>query len=151
MRAFMRTNKLTVALLLGVVLMLGFSMPTLHGMSLYSQALAQVTAVPGSPASAALLTAPGAQPPSWAQYVVPLVTILLPMGIAFLKKLIPTIPTVYLPWAALLVGTLSDVLNTYLTGHGAGTWWGTTAGLAAVGLRELTVQTKAAVSGDGKG
>ena len=77
------------------------------------------------------------------------IPVLVPVIIMLVKKVIAGVQPVFLPYLALLTGTLVNVLIMMTTGVGVGLWWGPVLGAAGVGLRELYDQTKKALMARG--
>lgn len=69
-----------------------------------------------------------------------LIPVLVPIVVAGLKSLVPSIPKPMLPVTGILCGTLIDLANLYLTGQGHAGAWGAALGAAGVGVREVVDQ-----------
>ena len=87
-------------------------------------------------------TAPVPSPDSLQALALALITAATPMVIALVKWAAPKIPSVYLPFAAPLVGMLVEMLAHVATGVGVAPLVAAFAGLAGVGAREATDQLR---------
>lgn len=76
-----------------------------------------------------------------------LTPILVPLVLAGLKKISPSIPSWVIPIAAPVLGVLIDLANSYATGHSSNLLVAAGLGLAGVGLREIKDQIKPAANG----
>jgi len=74
------------------------------------------------------------------QYLVMIIPLVVPILIGQLKKFIPTVPSVYLPILAPILGALADLALQSAGVHTSGMVSGALLGSAGVGLRELANQ-----------
>lgn len=82
------------------------------------------------------------------QIGLPLIAVVVPLAIGAFKKLIPSIPTMFLPIIAPVLGALLDLGLAYLASIPATGLAGALAGLAGVGVREIKDQATKALKGD---
>lgn len=93
--------------------------------------------------SSAQETAPVAAVNSTADNIVQWLTpVLVPLLIAGVKKVIPMIPTLFLPLIAPVLGIAIDYAAHLASGHATNTIVAAALGLVGVGLREIVDQTK---------
>lgn len=76
----------------------------------------------------------------------PVIAVLVPLAIAGLKKIIPSIPKFAVPIIATLIGPLFDLGISYIVGVPSTGILGAVAGLAGVGLREIKDQAQKALT-----
>jgi MFS superfamily sulfate permease-like transporter len=105
--------------------------------------LAAAFVIAASTHAAVVDTPEGVTPDPW----LALIPVLTTMFIALLKKILPKIPSYYLPWVAPLIGAAADIIMFYSAGVGAGNGLvGGILGSAGVGLREIYDQGKKAAT-----
>jgi hypothetical protein len=99
-----------------------------------SLALAQTVAVvsTGNPTADSILT--------W------LTPVIVPLIIAGVKKVLPSLPTVLLPVLGPVLGAVLDIINHVATGASTNLWAALALGAAGVGLREVVDQVKQATT-----
>lgn len=93
-------------------------------------------------AMAQAITAPPApQAFDWTAVAINLVTglqvLVVPLLVSGVRKLLPEIPRIALPFAALVIGVLTDGFATWVAGGGFSPLRGAIVGLVAVALREI--------------
>lgn len=103
--------------------------------------LAQIDAPAAAPSDATAITTPEASTLSWQQAIIPLLT---PILVAGIKKVLPKIPSVWIPVIAATLGAVGSVIDHFATGATLNMWLGVGLGLAGVGVREATKQLKQA-------
>jgi hypothetical protein len=69
-----------------------------------------------------------------------LTPVLVPLLIAGLKKVLPSIPGYLLPIIAPVLGVVLDLINSFATSHATNLWAAAALGLAGVGVREVKDQ-----------
>jgi hypothetical protein len=77
-----------------------------------------------------------------------LVSVLSPVVVAGVKKVVPKVPKVLLPLASVAVGTAGAVLSDHVFGSALGASGGAVAGAVGVAVREVLDQVKAALSAE---
>lgn len=86
------------------------------------------------------------------QLGLPLIATAVPIAVAGFKRVLPHVPTVWLPVLAALLGTLAEIALGWLAGvEGQGALAGAFAGLAGVGVRELSDQFRKTIGTRGGG
>jgi hypothetical protein len=109
--------------------------------------------IAGALALAALMFAPSiafaAEPTGIAKIIsdvgLPLIAVAVPLAVAALKKLLPSVPSWALPLLAPILGAAGDAVLALLAGVPVTGWQGALAGLAGVGVREVVDQAKKAL------
>ena len=111
-------------------------LPTVLLLFVASIAIAQtnsVPAIPGVPADSL----------GWVNL---LIAGLTPIVISGIKKVVPKIPTVALPFAAPIVGVILTQIEAFVTGHSTSLVTGAVAGALGLYLREVVDQSKQKLS-----
>ena len=102
-------------------------------LALFLPALALAQAITAPPAPQAF---------DWTAVAINLVTglqvLLVPMAVAGVRKGLPRLPRVSIPFLAVVLGVLSDAVATWVAGGGFSPLRGVLVGLASVALREVT-------------
>ncbi len=70
----------------------------------------------------------------------PLIVLLIPVAVNYLKKLIPEKLTFLIPAVAMILGPIADALGQWATGVGIGPVPALLYGLGAIGVREIVNQ-----------
>lgn len=85
----------------------------------------------------------------WNAYLTPLIVIVVPILVMFLKKVVPDNRKWLIPVMAIVLGGLADTVLALSTSGFVQPGVATGTGLAAIGLREISVQLKKAWTGEG--
>ncbi len=82
----------------------------------------------------------------WSALVPGLIPVVVPVAVYLLKSLVPKVPTVWLPVAAIALGAVADTAAHFATGSVANPILGAVLGAAGVGLREVVDQIRKAMT-----
>lgn len=102
-----------------------------------------LAADPASPSSGGAVQISGSASLSGVQVVIP---VLVPLAIAFLKLILPRVPSAWIPVLAPILGMLADLAAAKATGGTGNVVLGAVLGSAGVGLREVVDQLRKARS-----
>ncbi len=80
-----------------------------------------------------------------------MIPVIVPLILSAVKRLIPKIPSWWLPILAPLLGAVVDMVGYYAGMQSLGPVWGAALGSAGVGLREIADQTNQRFRGAGNG
>jgi hypothetical protein len=102
-----------------------------------------LAADPASPSTGGAVQISGSASLSGVQVVIPL---LVPLAIAFLKLILPRVPSAWIPVLAPILGMLADLAAAKATGGVSSPMIGAVLGSAGVGLREVVDQLRKSTS-----